>query len=278
MNLILIPVYNDWKSLNKLLLEINKISKNKILTTVLIVNDNSSIKTSINSTEFKKIKKIEVLNLEKNVGSQKAIAIGLNYLSKKKHNFDFITVMDGDGEDDPRQIDKMVQAANKNRNSIIVSCRKKRKENFLMRFFYKMHLLITFLVTGNWISFGNFSCFFSNNIVKILSDNSVWYAYSAAIKKNSKITRLYAARKKRYYDNTKVNFLFLVFHSIRIIGVFYKRVIIYIFVYLFIINFLFNKYLLFLNSVVFLFLALIFIVMNFSKKEKSYKFNIKRIK
>ena len=278
MNLILIPVYNDWKSLNKLLLAINKIFNNKVLAKVLIVNDNSSTKISINSNKLKKIKTIEVLNLEKNVGSQKAIAIGLNYLSKKKHNCDFITVMDGDGEDDPRQISKMILTANKNRNSIIVSCRKKRKENFLIRFFYKIHLLITFLVTGNWMSFGNFSCFFSNNIVKILSDNSVWYAYSAAIKKNSKITRLYAARKKRYYDKTKINFLFLVFHSLRIIGVFYKRVIFFTFVYLLIINFLFNKYLVFLNLVIFLFLVLILIIMIFSRKEKSYKFDIKQIK
>lgn len=48
MNLILIPVYNNWKFLSKLLLEINKIPKNKILTKILIFNDNSSIKLSIN--------------------------------------------------------------------------------------------------------------------------------------------------------------------------------------------------------------------------------------
>ena len=222
--------------------------------------------------------KCEVLKLKKNVGSQKAIAIGLNYLSKKKQNYDFITIMDGDGEDDPTQIERMIQAANINRKSIIVSCRKNREESFFIKFCYKIHLFITFFLTGNWMSFGNFSCFFYKNLNKVLSDNSVWYAYSAAVKKNSEIIRLYAIRKKRYYDKTKINFLFLVFHSLRINGVFYKRVIFYTFVYLLMINFLFNKYLVFLNLVIFLFLVLILMVMIFSKKEKFYKLNVKKIK
>ena len=78
----------------------------------------------ITKQKLKKIKKIEVLRLRENVGSQKAIALGLNYVKKKQRNFDFITVMDGDGEDNPKNINELLKVANDNRNSVIASCRK----------------------------------------------------------------------------------------------------------------------------------------------------------
>ena len=134
MNLILIPVYNDWKSLNKLLLDINKSITHKNPTKVLVLDDFSSIKMKLDKKKFNNFKKIEVLRISKNVGSQKAIAIGLNYLKKKKSDYDYITIMDGDGEDDPKEINKMLLQASKNRDSIVVSCRKDRNENLFIKF------------------------------------------------------------------------------------------------------------------------------------------------
>ena len=278
MNLIIIPVFNDWRSLNKLLIEINKNSNHKNFTQILIIDDKSTIKMLITKQKLKKIKKIEVLRLRENIGSQKAIALGLNYVKNKKRNFDFITIMDGDGEDNPKNIDELLKAANNNRNSVIVSCRKERKENFIIQFCYKIHLLITFFFTGQWMSFGNFSCCSYNNLKKILSDNSVWYAYSAAIKKNANIKRVYAARAKRYFDKTRVNFFFLISHSLRIIGVFFKRLIFFSLLYLFIIKILSIKYSIFFNLIIILFTSIIFLTMLLSKKKKFYKYVIKKIK
>ena len=81
MNLIIIPVYNDWKSLNKLLFKINRSLDKKGLFRILIIDDFSTIKMSIKKDKLNKIKNIEVLRLNQNVGSQKAIAIGLHYLN-----------------------------------------------------------------------------------------------------------------------------------------------------------------------------------------------------
>ena len=88
MNIILIPVYNDWKSLNKLLRKINNSCNNK--TSILIVDDFSSLPISINKNKLNKIRKIEVLKLSENMGSQKAIAFGLNYLHQKKKIFNLL--------------------------------------------------------------------------------------------------------------------------------------------------------------------------------------------
>ena len=113
-HIILVPVYNDWKSLNKLLTQLNKVFKNynNLKNEVLIVNDNSTDRVDIKKNNLSYIKKITVITLNKNLGSQKAIAIGLFYLRKKEKD-NFVTIMDGDGEDDPIQIDGMLKEAKK---------------------------------------------------------------------------------------------------------------------------------------------------------------------
>ena len=220
-NIIIIPIYNDWKSVNKLLFEINETLDNSYLCKVLIINDCSTQKIQIENKKLDKIKEIKILSLSQNLGSQKSISIGLNYLKQFNDNF-YITIMDGDGEDSPLEIKKMLDEAKLNLDSIVTSHRKERNENFYIKFSYKLHLVISFILTGHWISFGNFSSFNSSNLKKInLYD--VWSAYSAGILKNCKIKKLYASRQKRYFENSKVNFIKLIEHSFRIISVFYIR-------------------------------------------------------
>jgi hypothetical protein len=220
-NIIIIPIYNDWMSVNKLLPEINKTLDGTYLCEVLIINDCSTQKIQINNKGLDKIKEIKILSLNQNLGSQKSISIGLNYLRQFKEDF-YITIMDGDGEDSPLEIKKMLIEAKLNTDCVITSHRKERNESFLIKFSYKLHLVISFFLTWHWVSFGNFSSFHSSNLKKInLYD--IWYAYSSGILKNCKIKKLYASRQKRYFESSKVNFLKLVEHSFRIISIFYKR-------------------------------------------------------
>ena len=82
-NIILIPIYNDWKSLNNLLLNIDKHFENKNnIVEILVIDDNSSKELSLDNKNFFSIKKIKVITLSKNLGSQKAILVGLTYLKK----------------------------------------------------------------------------------------------------------------------------------------------------------------------------------------------------
>ena len=109
MNIIVLPLYNDWKSLNKLLLIIEKKLSTSDKTKILIINDCSTQRINIKLKKFKKIKEIEVITNKQNLGSQKAIAVGLSYLNKLNKKF-FITIMDSDGEDDPSKIKTMCLA------------------------------------------------------------------------------------------------------------------------------------------------------------------------
>ena len=141
---ILIPVYNDWKSLNKLLTKINSNLKGlKGNVRVLVINDKSTEKPFFKIKKIKMIRKISVLNLKKNFGSQGAIAIALNYISQSKKK-SIISIIDADGEDDPNQLKKMIKFAIKYPKNIIVSNRTKRSEVFIFKVLYKIHLIITF--------------------------------------------------------------------------------------------------------------------------------------
>lgn len=236
-HILVIPVFNDWKSLNKLIhkLDIHLKSNIKINNEILIIDDNSTQKLKLNLKKLNIIKSIKIISLKKNYGSQKAIAIGLNYLKKIKGKF-FVTVMDGDGEDSPAQIEKMLLTSINNPSYVITSNRKKREETFIIILLYKLHLLITFLFTFKWISFGNFSTFNKKNLKNLLSNNSSWYAHSSSVLKNCKIKRLYSKREKRYYDKSKLGLFSLIEHSLRVNTVFYKNIFFSSIIYLFLIN------------------------------------------
>jgi polyisoprenyl-phosphate glycosyltransferase len=236
-HILVIPVFNDWKSLNKLIhkLDIHLKSNIKINNEILIIDDNSTQKLKLNLKKLNIIKSIKIISLKKNYGSQKAIAIGLNYLKKIKGKF-FVTVMDGDGEDSPAQIEKMLLTSINNPSYVITSNRKKREETFIIILLYKLHLLITFLFTFKWISFGNFSTFNKKNLNNLLSNNSSWYAHSSSVLKNCKIKRLYSKREKRYYDKSKLGLFSLIEHSLRVNTVFYKNIFFSSIIYLFLIN------------------------------------------
>ena len=224
-HIILIPVYNDEKSLIKLLENIDDHLKIVVdfNTEILVLDDRSSEEMSLKSDKFKNIKKIGIIRVKENIGSQKVISVGLNYLRDIKENF-FITVMDSDGEDNPKEISKMLDLALKNNDSVITSNRKSRNDPLIIKILYRVHLFITFLFSFKWITFGNFTSFNSINLKNILNDNSSWFAYSSSVIKNCKIKRIYAKRESRYFDKSKLGLLKLVEHSIRVNSVFSNRI------------------------------------------------------
>ena len=224
---ILTPTFNDSKSLNKLLFAINKrIIKKGTKFRVVIVNDCSSEKINLKIKSLHNINNIKILNLKKNVGSQKAIYIGLKHIETYKYK-SIISILDSDGEDDPSKLKKLIDLAIMEKRIIFVASRSRRKENILLRTLNKLRLLITFILTGKNMNFGNFSAFSSENLKNIFSNSNLWLAYSGGILKNcKKIKLINIEKKKRYYGLSKVNLKFLLDHSIKIICIFREEIFI----------------------------------------------------
>ena len=227
-NYVILPVYNDWESLKKVLAILNRSLKNlKSNNFIIIVNDFSSKKLNFNK-KYSNFKKIRVLNLSRNVGSQKAIFFGLKYLQKiikNKNNDSTISILDSDGEDNPNMIKNLIKLVNLKKDYFIFASRKKRTENNFLKALNQIRLIITFILTGKYVNFGNFSAFPSFLLDKVLSNNNLYLAYSSGVLKNyNKFFFVEIKKNKRFYGNSKVNLEFLIIHAVKIISVFYKTV------------------------------------------------------
>ena len=284
---IILPLYNDWRSCNLLIKKINiELKKKNRSANILILDDSSSEKANINNKNLKNIKKIKVLTSKKNLGSQKIISLGMNYLRNIKN--EIIVIMDSDGEDDVGQLNSLIDNAESKKNLIIVASRVKRRENIIFQILYKAHLIITYFFTLNWISFGNYSSFHSRNIKKIIKSNDSWLAYSSCIMKNCNIIKLNIERKKRFYDKSKLSFFGLFKHSFRVLSVFQKKIFYISFFYIFIFMMLKNIeiayfYSLFFIAIILIINLIILIIKIFTledlvKEKNNYIKSVERIK
>ena len=175
--IILIPVFNDWESLIKLIEEINENIKdyNSVHFECLIVNDASTINQP-NLVKPNNIKSLQILNMKKNKGHARCNAFGIRYVFKNKE-FDNLILMDGDGEDRQIEIKNLVNEILKNPNNSVVAKRVKRSEGPFFKFLYLMHKVITYVFTGKSIRFGNYSCLTKQDVEKLHSDASLWSSY-----------------------------------------------------------------------------------------------------
>jgi len=223
--IILIPVFNDWESLNKLLNEINENIKSfsEINFECLIVNDASTIQPS----ELKKpsnFLSIELLNMKKNRGHARCNAFGIRYIFQNKE-FDNLIIMDGDGEDRPVEIKSLVVKIKENPNVSVVAKRVKRSEGLFFQSLYQLHKLITFIFTGQNINFGNYSILTKSDVEKLHSRASLWSSYSGSVKKNLKfLNEINSIRGLRYFGPSQMSLLKLIIHSFSIIAVFKYQV------------------------------------------------------
>ena len=223
--IILIPVYNDWESLDKLLIEINKNIDffNDINFECLIVNDAST-------TQLPELHKpgnfesLELLNMRENRGHARCNAFGIRYIFQNK-KFDNLILMDGDGEDRPEEIKSLITKIKENPNLSVVAKRVKRSEGPFFQFLYQLHKVITFIFTGKNINFGNYSILTRSDVEKLHSKASLWSSYSGSVKKNLKsFKEINSTRGLRYFGPSQMSLFKLVVHSFSIIAVFKYQV------------------------------------------------------
>ena len=252
---ILIPVYNDWVSLNKLLEEIEKviIGIENVEFDCMIVNDASTIKTPDIKVP-KNFKKIEVFNMRENKGHARCNAFGIRYLSKK-NDFDHLIIMDGDGEDRPEELKYLINQALENQEVSVVAKRVKRSEGPIFQILYEIHKLITLVFAGKQVNFGNYSCLTKKDVITLSQQESLWSSFSGTLKKSIvRLNTINSIRGLRYYGPSKMSLYNLGVHSFSIIAVFKSQVFLRGFIFsLFI--FLFKNF--FGNATIYLILILI---------------------
>ena len=225
--ILLIPIYNDRASLKKLIENINfEIQDLNSEISVVVINDASSQQIIDTYQNLENINSFEIINMKENRGHARCIASGLKYIFEKKQ-FDFVIPMDGDGEDRPEEIKSFVQLAEQANDKSIVGERIKRSESLFFKICYQLHKLLTLGFTGHSIKFGNFTCLSKSTIKKMLNEKATWNSFSGSLKKVEKdLLSIPSIRGTRYFGPSKMSFFNLLKHSLSIISVFRKTVLI----------------------------------------------------
>ena len=223
---ILIPVFNDFKSASKLIEEIDiNISELKAEFSVIVVNDASTEEKILETKNLNNIKSLKLINMRNNKGHARCIAAGLKHISENE-DFDYVIPMDGDGEDRPEEIRNFVEKIKDNPNRTIVGERVKRSESLIFKICYFLHKIITFTFTGKFIKFGNFTCLSKQTVKKLIEEKATWSSFSGSLAKTeNNLIKSSSVRGSRYFGPSKMSFLNLIKHSLAIIAVFKSAVI-----------------------------------------------------
>ena len=222
---ILIPIYNDWESLKKLLNNINNNIKNflNVEFNCVIINDSSIV----NNLEFKiptDINSIKIIHMKENRGHARCNAFGIKYLSKNS-DLDYVILMDGDGEDRPEELKLLVDKVFLEPNKSVVAKRVRRSEGPLFQSLYRIHKYLTLLTTGKLINFGNYSCLTKSDLKILSTKASLWSSFSGSFKKYiKKYNEIDSFRGQKYFGPSQMSFYKLIIHSFSIIAVFKYRV------------------------------------------------------
>lgn len=215
---ILMPVFNDWESASVLIQQLRSALQPAYRCTFILVDDGSFQQAP---GELENLKDVTVLPLIRNVGHQRAIAIGLSWMAARPVQEDMIIVMDSDGEDDAEGLKSLVSAHENLPGKLIFASRINRKESPLFKISYRVYKLMFRILTGSRISFGNFSLIPGTLLKRVVHAPEIWNHYSSGILR-SKLNYSFipVQRGKRIAGSSKMSFVSLVIHGLSAISVY----------------------------------------------------------
>jgi hypothetical protein len=222
---VLIPVYNDWESVELLLPCIARSTTSAVRSCkVLLVDDGSSQPPPMLSAGGP-IDSIDILHLQRNVGHQRAICIGLCHLYEHS-SAERIVVMDGDGEDDPEDIPRLLREVTDGPAAHIVFAeRASRSEGTVFRFFYQVYRLLHRTLVGQRLRVGNFSVMNRACLGALCTAQELWNNFPAsAFATRQPMTLVATRRAHRLAGQSKMNFPALVMHGLSSLSVFADRI------------------------------------------------------
>ena len=237
---ILIPVYNDWESVFKLLENINlEASKIDINFSVIIINDASTDSKLKLSTSLENLESIQIIHMKENKGHARCNAAGLKYIYEKE-DFDYVIPMDADGEDRPEELSLLIEKIKEYPDTAVTANRIKRSEGLMFKFCYLAHKYLTFVFTGQTIKYGNYTCLPKSIVNRMVNEPATWSSFSGSLAKIAKEKNyIPSERGTRYFGPSKMSFMNLLKHSLSIIAVFKTtlliRSILFLIVYLFLV-------------------------------------------
>jgi polyisoprenyl-phosphate glycosyltransferase len=227
---ILIPLFNDWDTFAKLAVLLDDVLAAKgMQADILVVDDASVVEPGgrVVQRDFRALRRVEVLSLRRNLGHQRAIAIGLAYIKERMETrYDAVVVMDGDGEDAPEDVPRLLDRLQaEDGKKIVFAERTRRSESFVFRLFYFLYRQLHLLLTSKKVRVGNFSAIPRSRLESLVAVSELWNHYAAAaFHSRQPYCTIPTRRAKRLGGHSSMNFVSLVTHGLSAISV-YREVI-----------------------------------------------------
>ncbi len=228
--IILIPLFNDWDTFAKLAAQLDEVlAAGNREADILIVDDASVIDADPRTTfsQYRALRRVEVLRLRRNLGHQRAIAVGLTYIQARMTTpYEAVVVMDGDGEDAPEDVPRLLDRLEaEGGRSIVFAERTRRSESLTFRFFYFLYRHLHFLLTSVRVRVGNFSAIPRRRLESLVAVSELWNHYAAAaFHSRQPYCTVPTERARRLGGRSSMNFVSLVTHGLSAISV-YREVI-----------------------------------------------------
>ena len=221
---ILVPLFNDWSACTLLLSALDVALRGKISAArVILVDDGSSqpAPPHFPGPAFEVLDRIDVLQLRRNLGHQRAIAIGLTYIWEHVP-CETVVLMDSDGEDDPADVPRLLaKYQEEGGRKIIFAERTRRSESWTFIAFYNLYKVLHLILVGIGVRVGNFSVIPRGRLDSLIVVSELWNHYAAAVFKSQQpFETIPTRRARRLSGRSGMNFVRLVAHGLSAISVF----------------------------------------------------------
>lgn len=222
---VVMPIYEDREASAKLFKEL--FAEYGTLAFVVAIDDGSvSQPVEIDALRQAGLDGV-VIHLKRNVGHQRAIAIGINYVAEHMPDMPCTIVMDSDGEDTPQSIRELVQPLQAANVDVVVAQRKSRVETLKFKTFYVIYKWLFQLLTGRKISFGNFMALKPSAVKRLAAMQELWMHVAACVLTSKlRVQTMPIDRGPRYAGKSKMNFVGLALHGFRALMVFAEDVLV----------------------------------------------------
>ena len=218
---VLVPIYNDWESLSLLLPALNaEVTPTAHVLHLVVIDDGSTDRgpEEILDPSLTAFSSESRLRLKSNLGHQRAIATGLSWISSNTKT-DAVVVMDGDGEDKPSDVPRLLEAFLESKTAVFAE-RARRSESTVFKVFYFLYRWMHLIATGLPVKIGNFSILSPADVQGLVVSNYLWYHYAATVVRTRTPYRMIGtARGDRYRGASKMNFVAFVRHGLSAIAV-----------------------------------------------------------
>jgi polyisoprenyl-phosphate glycosyltransferase len=221
---VLMPLRDDWTSAAELIRRVDKAICSSTITSEILLVDDGSLETCNRDDfqfPFRVVHAIRVLRLRRNLGHQRAIAIGLVHIQQNVR-CDAVLVMDADGEDTPEGVAELLRVYSATDGAkAVFAQRSRRSESVVFKLFYHLYRALHRAFTGISVRVGNFSILPAGYLNTLVVLSELWNHYAAAVFRSKlPLIMVPIPRGTRIAGTSRMNFVALVSHGLSAISVF----------------------------------------------------------